>query len=156
MEAAMNDIVVPICSATDATWAAREAIALYRGDPAARVLLVNVQPPLPKHVAQFVNRNDLREFHHDTGMQVLAPAIRKLDEAGVPHEDHVLVGHPAETIVRFAEDRGCRHVVVDAPASGMLAMLGLGSVGSQVRHLMRLHAQVPAPAATGSGASSAT
>ena len=153
----MNDIVVPICSATDATWAAREAIALYRGDPAARVLLVNVQPPLPKHVAQFVNRHDLREFHHDTGMQVLEPAIRKLDEAGVPHEDHVLVGHPAETIVRFAEDRGCRHVVVDAPASGMLAMLGLGSVASQVQHLMRLHAQMPvAPTPTGSGASSPT
>ena len=153
----MNDIVVPICSATDATWAAREAIALYRDNPGARVLLVNVQPPLPKHVAQFVSRNDLREFHRDTGMQVLQPAIRKLDEAGVPHEDHVLIGHPAETIVRFAEDRGCRHVVVDAPASGMLAMLGLGSVSSQVRHLMRTHAQVPvAPAAAGTGASSAT
>jgi len=69
----------------------------------------------------------------------------------------VLVGHPAETIVRFAEDCGCRHVVVDAPATGMLAMLGLGSVGSQVRHLMRTHAQVPVtPAATGSGASSPT
>jgi nucleotide-binding universal stress UspA family protein len=157
MEAAMNDIVVPICSATDAMWAAREAIALYRDNPGARVLLVNVQPPLPKHVAQFVNRNDLREFHRDTGMQVLQPAIRKLDEAGVPHEDHVLIGHPAETIVRFAEDRGCRHVVVDAPATGMLAMLGLGSVGSQVLHLMRTHAQVPvAPAASGTGASSAT
>jgi nucleotide-binding universal stress UspA family protein len=151
----MSDIVVPICSTTDATWAAREAIALYRGDSGARVHLVNVQPPLPKHVAQFVNRHDLREFHHDTGMQVLEPAIRKLDEAGVPHEDHVLIGHPAETIVRFAEDRGCRHIVVDAPASGMLAMLGLGSVGSQVLHLMRTHAQV-APAATGTGASSAT
>jgi hypothetical protein len=39
----------------------------------------------------------------------------------------------------------------------MLAMLGLGSVASQVQHLMRLHAQMPvAPTPTGSGASSPT
>lgn len=152
----MNEIVVPICSTSDAAWAATQAIALYRND-AARIHLLNVQRPLPKHVAQFVSRNDLREFHHDTGMRVLEPAIRMLDEAGVPHEDHVLVGHPAETIVRFAEDHDCRHIVVDAPASGVLSMFGLGSIGSQVRHLMQTHTQVPAtPAASGSSASSAT
>lgn len=152
----MNEIVVPICSSTDAAWAATQAITLYRSE-AARIHLLNVQRPLPKHVAQFVNRNDLREFHHDTGMRVLEPAIRMLDQAGIPHEDHVLVGHPAEAIVQFAEDRDCRHIVVDAPVSGMLSMFGLGSLGSQVRHLMQAHAQVAAaPAATGSGASSAT
>ena len=152
----MNDIVVPICSTTDAAWAAREAIALYRNDP-ARIHLLNVQHPLPRHVAQFFSRNDLRDFHNESGMRVLEPAVRMLDEAGVPHEDHVLVGHPAETIVRFAEDRGCRQVVVDAPANDVLSMFGLGSIGSQVRHLMQTHTQVPAtPAATGSGASTAT
>jgi xanthine/CO dehydrogenase XdhC/CoxF family maturation factor len=152
----MNDIVVPICNTSDAAWAASQAIALYHHDP-ARIHLVNVQRPLPKHVAQFVSRNDLRDFHRDTGMRVLQPAIRMLDEAGVPHEDHVLVGHPAEAIVRFAEDHHCRNIVVDAPPSGMLSMFGLGSIGSQVRHLMQAHTQVPpTPAASGSGASSTT
>lgn len=155
----MNEIVVPICSSTDAAWAATQAIALYRNDP-ARIHLLNVQRPLPKHVAQFFSRNDLRDFHHDTGMRVLEPAMRMLDEAGVPHEDHVLVGHPAEAIVQFAEDRACRHVVVDAPASDVLSMFGLGSIGSQVRHLMHAHAQCAPPtvapaATTGSGASTA-
>ena len=71
-----------------------------------------------------------------------------MDDAGVPHEDHVLVGHPAETIVRFAEDRGCRQIVVNAPATSVLSMLGMGSVGSQVRHLMQAHAtDAPVPAA---------
>ncbi len=152
----MNEIVVPICSSTDAAWAATQAIALYRSDP-AHIHLLNVQRPLPKHVAQFVSRSDLREYHRDTGMRVLEPAIRMLDEAGVPHEDHVLVGHPAEAIVRFAEDRDCRHIVVDTPSSSMLSMFGLGSIGSQVRHLMQNHTHVPAtPAANGPGASSAT
>lgn len=148
----MNEIVVPVLSATDAAWAAAEAISLYRSDPSARIHLLNVQRPLPRHVSQFFNRNDLRDFHHESGMRVLEPAMRVLDEAGVPHEDHVLVGHPAETIVQFAEDRGCRHIVVDAPATGMLSMLGLGSIGSQVRHLMQAHAGVaPVSAATAAG-----
>jgi hypothetical protein len=152
----MNDIVVPICNTTDAAWAAREAIALYRGDP-ARIHLLNVQRPLPKHVAQFFSRNDLRDFHRDSGMRVLEPAMRMLDEAGVPHEDHVLVGHPAETIVRFAEDRGCRQVVVDAPENDVLSMVGLGSIGSQVRHLMQAHARAAVTAAaTRTGVSRAT
>ena len=135
----MNEILVPVCDASDAKWAAEQAIALYRQSP-ARVHLLNVQRPLPKHVSQFFNRNDLRDFHRDAGMQVLEPAIRLLETAGVPHEDHVLVGHPAETIVRFAQEHGCEPVIVDAEApSGLLSMLGLGSVASQVQHLMQAH-----------------
>ena len=125
----MNDIVVPVFDAGDAAWAAGQVIALYRAE-AARIHLLNVQRPLPKHVAQFFNRNDLREFHQEVGMRVLEPAIRMLDQAGVPHEDHVLVGHPAETIVRFAEDRHCGQVVVDVPPKNVFSMLGLGSVGT--------------------------
>ena len=147
----MDDIVVPIVSAGDAAWAASQAIALYHSDPSARIQLVNVQRPLPKHVSQFFNRNDLRAFHQESGARVLEPAARMLDEAGVPHDDHVLVGHPAEAIVQFAEDRGCRHVIVDAPTTSVLSMLGLGSVGSQVRHLMQAHAAVAPAVSTAAG-----
>lgn len=146
----MNEIVVPICTTSDARWAATQAIAMYGNEP-AQIHLLNVQRPLPKHVAQFFSRSDLREFHHDAGMRVLEPAIRMLDEAGVPHVDHVLVGHPAETIVQFAEERDCRHIIVDMPADSMRSMFGLGSIGSQVRHLMQTHASAPA-----AGASSVT
>jgi nucleotide-binding universal stress UspA family protein len=135
----MSRILVPICNAGDAAWAATQAIALHREAP-VQVDLLNVQRPLPKHVSQFFSRSDLSDFHHEAGMRVLESAIRMLDEAGVPHEDHVLVGHPAETIVRFAEEHGCERVVVDTPEHGLLSMLGLGSIGSQVRHLMQDHA----------------
>lgn len=138
----MNEIVVPICSASDAAWAATQAIALHRTEP-AHIHLLTVQRPLPRHVAQFFSRSDLREYHQDAGMRVLEPAVRMLDEAGVPHEDHVLIGHPAETIVQFAADHHCAQVVVDAPRKGVLSMLGLGSIGSQVHHLMQAHAEAP-------------
>ena len=148
-ESAMHDIVVPVCDAGDAGWAAGQAIAIYREAP-VRVHLLNVQRPLPRHIAQFFNRDDLRDFHRDAGMRVLDPVIDMLDKAGVPHEDHVLVGHPAETIVRFAEDLHAERVVVDMPPRSVLSMLGLGSIGSQVHHLMQSHANdVQASGASG-------
>jgi nucleotide-binding universal stress UspA family protein len=148
-ESAMHDIVVPICEAGDAAWAANQAIAIYRGEP-ARIHLLNVQRPLPMHIAQFFNRDDLRDFHRDAGMRVLDPVIGMLDKAGVPHEDHVLVGHPAETIVRFAEDLHAQQVVVDMPPKSVMSMFGLGSIGSQVHHLMESHAtRMPASGTSG-------
>ena len=144
----MRDIVIPICDAGDAAWASSQAIHLYQGEP-VHIHLLNVQRPLPKHIAQFFNRDDLRDFHRDAGMRVLEPVIAMLDKAGVPHEDHVLVGHPAESIVRFAEDLHYQ-VIVDTPAKSMLSIFGLGSIGSQVHHLMQSHAtETPASGVSG-------
>ena len=83
-------------------------------------------------------------------MAVLEPAIRALDAAGVPHQDHVIVGHAAEVIVRFAEQQDCDDIILDSPSRGILSILHAGSIASQVRHLMRAGAEAPV-----SGASSA-
>jgi len=139
----MNDILVPIGGPDESRRAADQAIALYRREP-ARIHLLNVQRPLPRHIAQFFSGGDLRDFHRDAGMRVLGQAMQLLDEAGVPHQDHVLVGNQAETIVRFAQHHHCSEVILDNPSKGLFSMFGLGSIGSQVRHLM----QSQTPAAT--------
>lgn len=146
----MNDVLVPINDAGDSRWAADQAIARYRREP-TRIHLLNVQRPLPRHIAQFFSGGDLRDFHRDAGMRVLESAMRILDDAGVPHEDHVMVGNQAETIVHFAEQHRCREVVLDDPPKSMLSIFGLGSIGSQVRHLMRAQTSgVTVPEASGS------
>jgi hypothetical protein len=131
----MNDIVVPIPDDHAAVTAAEQAVAQYRRDPAL-VHLVNVQRPLPLHVAQFFPRGELMGYYRDAGMSALAPAVRALDAAGIPHREHVLVGKPAEAIVRFAADHQSSRVLLDQGVRTGWAMLGLGSLGSQVRHLM--------------------
>ena len=132
----MNAVLVPVCDPSDAGWAASQAVTLYRSQP-VRIHVINVQRPLPQHVAQFFNRNDLRDFHREAGMRVLDPVIRLLNQAGVPHEDHVLVGHQAETIVEFAKEHDCAQVLVEPRPQTVLSKFGLGSIGSQVLHLMR-------------------
>jgi nucleotide-binding universal stress UspA family protein len=132
----MSDILVPIATPSEAVRAAERAIASYRSTQ-ARVHLLNVQRPLPRHVARFFPRQELRAFHHEAGMHALAPAIRALDAAGVPHDDHVVVGHAAEAIVAFARELGAPELVLDPVEPGLRAMLGAGSIGNQVRHLLR-------------------
>jgi nucleotide-binding universal stress UspA family protein len=131
----MNDIVVPIPDDRAAAAAADQAVAQYRRDPAL-VHLVNVQRPLPVHIAQFFPRGELTGYYRDAGMSALAPAMRALDAAGIPHREHVLVGKPAEAIVRFAADHQSNRVLLDHDARTAWTLLGLGSLGSQVRHLM--------------------
>lgn len=128
--------VVPVRESRDLAWMTEQAVKLYRTRN-ARIHLLNVQAPLPVHVSRFFSGADLRAFHHDNGLQALGPMIGLLDEAGVPHKDHVLIGREAETIVRFAEEYHCKCIVLENHAEGWLSALGLGEISSQVRHLMR-------------------
>ena len=140
----MKSILVPIESAAESARAAQRAISLYRTSP-GELHLLNVQRPLPRHVSRFFPRDDLRAFHHDAGMAVLAPAIRALDAAGIAHSEHVVVGHAAQKIVEFAAQHGCGDIVLDAPRSGLRAVLCAGSIASQVRHLLRAGTDGPSP-----------
>jgi nucleotide-binding universal stress UspA family protein len=117
-------------------WAADQSIKLYRISR-ARIHLLNVQRPLPRHVSRFFSSAYLRDFHLESGMLVLAPVMHQLEAAGVPYKTHVLTGHEAETIVRFAEEYGCTRIVMESQPDGLLSVLGLGAISSQVRHLMR-------------------
>ncbi len=132
----MVNIVVPVCDGRDPAWLVEQAIGLYRRTQ-VRVHLLNVQAPLPKHVSRFFNAGQLRAFHQENGMRVLAPVTRSLDAAGVPHKAHVMVGLQAETIVLFAKEYGCRRIVMEESAESWISALGLGSISSQVRHLTR-------------------
>jgi len=128
----MQIVAVPINDARDAQWASKQVIDLYRRE-AVRIHLVNVQHPLSRHISQFLNVSEIQAFHRDAGMHVLEPAIRALNAAGVPHIDHVLVGHKVDAVVRFAQEYSCNQVLLKNDSEGLLSVLGLGSIASQIR-----------------------
>lgn len=131
----MADILVPILDPDEAEWAAGQAIALNRQKP-VHVHLLCVRRPLPRHIAQFFSAADLRGFHEESGMRALEPAVRLLEQAGVRHERHVVVGRQAQSIVAFARQLGCAQIILPQ-RQGLFSSLGLGSIGSQVRQLMQ-------------------
>jgi nucleotide-binding universal stress UspA family protein len=135
----MKKIVVPIGDARDTRWAVAQVLDQHRKEP-VEVHLLTVRHPLPLHVSQFFkNDGGLHDFYQEAGMVVLKPAIKALDAAGIPHTDHVLVGHKVETIVAFAKRNECEIVIENRPST-LFSMFGLGSVASQVERLMQAHA----------------
>ncbi len=131
----MKSVAVPINDSKDMQWTINHVITLYRQEP-VKIHLLNVQPLLPQDISRFFSRGEIRDFHRDNGMLALKPAIEMLDRAEVPHWNHVLVGHRAEMIVRFAQEHHCSRIIIANRSEGLLSSLGLGSVGSQIRHLI--------------------
>lgn len=100
-----------------------------------RVHLVNVQHPLHGSVSTFIDAAQIKQYHQEEGMKVLAPAREKLDAAGVSYQHHLFVGEPAEVVTRFAKEQGCDEIVIGSRGLSGISGLLLGSVATKVIHL---------------------
>ena len=80
----------------------------------------------------FVGRKAVSGYHHDEGEKAVASAKAKLEATDIPHQLHIGVGNPGETIVHFAKDFGCNAIVMGTRGLGGTAGLLLGSVTRDV------------------------
>lgn len=125
----MNAIAIGIDGSTAGLELARQAIAranLWREPPTLH--LVNVQYPFHGDVSTFINRDQVRQYHQDCGMAALREATQLVAAAGLPYEQHVFVGDPAETLGRFAREQECTEILVSTRGKSLLGGLMLGSV----------------------------
>lgn len=103
------------------------------------VHLLNVQPALAGvNVKLFISREDLNAHYHDEGIAALKSAREKLDAAGIMYAFHISVGHPAEVIVQYAEDKQCEQIVMGSRGMGTVSNLVLGSVATKTIHLAKV------------------
>jgi nucleotide-binding universal stress UspA family protein len=100
--------------------------------------LLNVQHPVSGDVSQFVNAEQVRDFHREEGLKALAAAKGQLEAAGIAPVLHVSVGDYAETIVDFADSRGCEQILLGTRGHTGLGGTLLGSVASKVTHLTKV------------------
>ncbi len=76
---------------------------------------------------QAVIENSRQQYH-----QVLRAAHAKLATAPFPAHCQVVIGHPAEQIVRYAEANGIDHIVVGHRGHTLFERWLIGSVARQV------------------------
>lgn len=106
---------------------------------AVEIHLLNVQVSLVGvNVKLFVSQEDLRAYYHDEGEAALKHAREKLDAAGIKYMFHIGVGHPAEVIVQYAEDKQCEQIIMGTRGHATVSNLVLGSVASKVIHLAKV------------------
>lgn len=135
----MKKILVPVdgsdCSLR-ATQYVLKNLPHFAAGPALHLL--NVQPSLPGDVGRFVNPDDLKHYHQDEAKKELQPARDALDAAGVEYQIHIVVGDPAQSIVRFAEEQGCDQIVMGTHGRTGLAGAVMGSVATKTLHLSKV------------------
>lgn len=134
----MLKILLPVDGSDYANKAISGFIALlgwYKEKP--ELHLLNVQYPLRGNVALFINQTDIKQYHQEEGQKELQSTCALLDQAGVAYQYHIVVGDPAEMIVRFASEKQCDQIVMGPRGAGGIQGLLLGSVTSKVMQLAK-------------------
>ncbi len=129
----MLKILVPVDGSSQAQRAVNEVLILARNGAELKIHLLNVQIPIDSgHARMFVDQDDVDGYHREEGLAALADARALLDAAGVSYSHHIVVGHVAESIVRYAREQNIDKIVMGTHGrSGLLNTL-LGSVAHDV------------------------
>jgi YjbE family integral membrane protein len=131
-ESAMQRILIPVDGSRNAQFAVRHVIAEFMKDSAKEVHLLNVQPPLSQHVAQFVSRRNREDWHRDQAEKALAPARRLLEQHGIPHSAGYKLGDRAHTIADEARRLRCHHIVMSTARKNSLTRMLQDSTTNKV------------------------
>jgi nucleotide-binding universal stress UspA family protein len=132
----MLKALVPVDGAGNSLGAIRHVIKLVQGREPLEIHVLNVQPPLPKDITQFVSRQVVGDFLHEEAEKALGPAKALLDVAGIAYTQHVVIGHAAHCIAEQAKKLQCDKVIMGTHGFGTITQLLLGSVSHEAIHRM--------------------
>ena len=132
----MLKVLVPIDGSANSERVIDQVIQLAKAEGEIDLHLINVQIPVETgHARMLVGAGDIDAWYREEGNAALKSVRAKLEAAGVPYTCHLLVGRVADTLRRYAEEKGFDKVIMGSQGSGPLTHLLLGSVATDVvRH----------------------
>jgi len=128
----MLNVLVPIDGSDNSLNALRHAVEEYRRDHELKLMLLNVQPRLSRHIARFVSRADRSAWHRERAEAALSGARQLLQRAGVPYDEQWCMGDRAEEICRAARELRCHHIVMGTARKNSLTRVLEDSVTNAV------------------------
>lgn len=121
-------LLLPVDGSDVSLAAVDYAVKMARGGLRAELVLVNVQDTATLYeLVTLHDREALAKVALEAGMDLLAEAVERVDAAGVPCVQTVVVGDAVSQLLEAIEDHGCEGVVMGYRGRG-LALGGLGSV----------------------------
>lgn len=135
----MIKILLPVDGSQGALAATRTLIqhaAMFKEPVHVELVTVHGVVPIVKGISRTVIEQEEVERHFRTEAEnALAPSRRLLEEAGIEHEAHVLIGDTAPALVSHAQNTGCAMIYIGTRGMTPLSGLLLGSVATRVVHL---------------------
>ena len=123
-------LLLAVDGSATAEHAAKRVLALRQQlrDRDVQIHVVNVQRPLSGDVSSFVGGKTVEEYHRERSEQALAGIRALFASAGVPIQEHQLVGNPGPTIAKLAHDIGSHVIVMGTHGLESRAGAVIGSV----------------------------
>lgn len=135
----MLKILLPVDGSENSSKTVADFIQLldwYKEKPEFHLL--NVQYPLDGNVSLFINQTDIKQYHQEEALKSLQNTRDLLDQAGISYQYHIIVGDPAEMIVRFATEKQYDQIIMGPRGNGGVKGLLLGSVTNKVMQLSNI------------------
>jgi nucleotide-binding universal stress UspA family protein len=133
----MIKILVAVDGSNPAERAVKYVIGLSKRGLLSRVLLLNVQPDLPRSRSRDQRRVDMLRRLQSVD-EAVKSSVSLLERAGVPYKRQTRSGAPAEGILKCARKEECSAIVMGTRGLGAVAGLVLGSVAMKVVQLARV------------------
>jgi len=128
-------IVVPLDGSEPARRALEAAIALAGRLGDAELRLINVQPPIPASVGDFIGSEAVHGYYDDAAVKAFDGVQALLNACGVRHSLDYRIGAAGEAIADFARETGADQIVMGTRGLGAVKGLLLGSVAIRVAQL---------------------
>ncbi len=96
------------------------------------LVVLTVVPAVPPRAAAVLAPEVLNGYYADSAEAVLGPVRRFLDERGIAATLERRIGHAADEIARFAQERSVDLIVMGSHGHGSLGNLVVGSVATKV------------------------
>jgi Ca2+-transporting ATPase len=138
----MLKVLIPVDGSRNCQFAVKHVIKEFMNNTAMEIHLLNVQPPFSRHIARFVSRKSLRDYHRDQAEMALGPVKQMLDGFGIPYSAHAEVGERAKTISDRARSLRCDHIVMSTARKNSLTRLIEGSVTNKVLQLTSVPVEI--------------
>ncbi len=97
-----------------------------------KLLVLNVQPPVPGRVTTMLGSADVAAYHLEEAAAVLEPARQWLDQHGVSHRSMSVVGHAVDEIIAAAAREEVDMIVMGTHGHGWLGRALVGSIAQRV------------------------
>ncbi|SRR6266404_4703856 len=104
----------------------------YRTKPEIELVTVHLPVPQLPGLGTTIGKAGIQRYYQEEGEKALAEAKQLLDRSGLAYEARILVGDPAETIVKHAKKTGCDIIAIGTPTRW------IGSVANKVMNLSEL------------------
>ncbi|WP_027468903.1 universal stress protein [Deefgea rivuli] len=134
----MSTILVPVDGSVQSIRAVAAVLAFRSHESYRELFLLNVQPPLLGRTRGYVTHQQLDELYRAEANLALSSAIELIVAAGVPYQQRMVIGAPAEMIATVAQQVGASQIFMGTRGRGASAAILLGSVANQLASLTDL------------------